>query len=676
MHSSSRGFIKLLFFVLLTFSGVIDAWEGYDIDLNSLSFQEQDYLQKGKDCLEEEEFISALYFYEQLISEISKEENKKIPPSIHYRIGEINRILSNYDSAFDYFSYIINNPKASKELKNETLSSLAESYSKLGENNLAHEYFIKVIESREEVQDEEGLMSDFYSLGSLFFYQGNYEEALENYNKTLVLAKKNKSDKFIYNVTSALGATYEQMGKLAQSLLYNAEALRLAKEQNYLIGISYALHNFGTNYAVQNNHEKALEYFARSLATKQPTDKFGQAGDYMAIGESHLRLENYAEAEENLEKGLQIGRETKAKARIANAHELLAQVYKETGEVYKENMSLHLYIAAKDSMLDEEALKEIGQRKSAYALTKKENEIIILKSDKEILKAEQRVSRVKNIFWIFAFCASILLGIVLFFNWKKQKKMAGLLQEKHYEIEEKNEKIQIQNKLLEQSNIELQNFAYVASHDLKEPLRMVNSFSGLLKRKYNDVLDDRGQEYMYYITDAVDRMGILLDDLLDYSRVTTSDKNSEPVNTGNVAATVKMNLTPRLEEKSGEVIINYDKMPNIQGNKSQFGQLLQNLISNGLKFQKDKPPVVELDCEERKKDYLFSVKDNGIGISKENQAKVFDMFTRLHTREQYEGTGIGLSTCKKIVDRHGGEIWLESEEGKGTTFFFTISKQL
>jgi len=212
--------------------------------------------------------------------------------------------------------------------------------------------------------------------------------------------------------------------------------------------------------------------------------------------------------------------------------------------------------------------------------------------------------------------------------------------------------------------------------DLKEPLRMVNSFSGLLKRKYDDVLDDRGQEYMYYITDAVDRMGILLDDLLDYSRVTTSDKNSELVNTGNVAAKVRMNLTPRLEEKSGDIIINYDKMPAIQGNKSQFGQLLQNLISNGLKFQNGKPPVVKVDCEERKKDYLFSVKDNGIGISEENQAKVFEMFTRLHTREQYEGTGIGLSTCKKIVDRHGGEIWVESEEGQGATFFFTVSKHL
>jgi len=372
---------------------------------------------------------------------------------------------------------------------------------------------------------------------------------------------------------------------------------------------------------------------------------------------------------------LELGIESKTKARIADAHALLAKVYRKTGDIYKENMCLNMYISVKDSMLNEETVKEIGQRKNAYFMAKKENEIIVLKSEKEVLKAEQHISYLKSIFWIIAFCTLVIIIIALFFNWKKQRRMARLLQEKHREIEEKNEKIQIQNKLLEQSNVELQNFAYVASHDLKEPLRMVNSFSGLLKRKYDDVLDDRGQEYMFYITDAVDRMGVLLDDFLDYSRVTTSDKNSEAVNTGNVAAKVRMNLTPRLEEKSGDVIINYDKMPEIQGNKSQFGQLLQNLISNGLKFQNGKPPVVQVDCEERKKDYLFSVKDNGIGISEENQAKIFDMFTRLHTREQYEGTGIGLSTCKKIVDRHGGEIWVESEEGQGATFFFTVSKE-
>ncbi len=677
MYSNLRGLLKLFFIMsLLVFPNVTHAWDDPYFDLSALSFVERNYLEKAEACFIDNDLTVAMNLYERLIFEITSQTSKKVPPFIYYRIGEVNIELSNYQSAIENFSVIINNPNSSKELLAETLSSLGQAYSKLGENNLAHEYFLKVIELREEVGNEKDLVGDLYSLGSLFYYQNNYEEALINYDKTLVIAKKYKLTRYIYNATAALGATYEQLGKLAQSLKFNAEALRLAEKQNNVMWISYALHNFGSNYAVQNNHEKALEYFARSLSTKSDKDKFGKAGDYIAIGKSYLELKNYSEAELNLEEALNLGTEIKAKARIADAYKILAQVYHETGEIKKENTCLHSYITVKDAMLNEEALKEIGERAKAYSMVKKENEIAFLKSEKKILEAEHRVSRLKNTFWIIAFFSLGILVIILFFNWKKQRKMAHLLQEKHREIEDKNEKIEIQNKLLEQSNIELQNFAYVASHDLKEPLRMVNSFSGLLKRKYNDVLDDRGQEYMYYITDAVDRMGILLDDLLDYSRVNTSNKSSELVKTGNVAAKVRMNLTPRLKEKSGDVLIHYDKMPDIQGNKSQFGQLLQNLISNGLKFQNGKPPIVEVDCQERPKDFLFSVKDNGIGISKENQAKVFDMFTRLHTREQFEGTGIGLSTCKKIVDRHGGEIWVESEEGHGCTFFFTVSKSL
>jgi len=676
MYPNLRAQLKLILLMFLIFPSSISAWEEHQFDVETLSVLERSYLEQAEMCNDEQEFELERYLYNEFIAELKSKNIHEIPLFVYLKLGNLELDLFDYDAAFHYFSLILDNPNSSKSLQASTLSSLAQSYSQLGDNNLAHEYFIKVIKLREEAGDEIGLIGDFYSYGSLSFYQKNYNKALENYKKTLVLAKKHNNETFIYNATSALGATYEQIGELAQSLVYNAEALKLAKEQNYDVGISYAFHNFGSNYAVQNNHEKALEYFDRSLATKKANDKFGKAGDYIAIGKSHLYLKNYAQAKESLEKALQLGIDIKAKTRIASAHEQLAKVYKGTGNLRKENECLNMYIAVKDSMLNEEAIKEIRQREYSYKMAQNEKQIIVLKSETEILKAEKRVSYLKNIFWILAFCSLAVVVVVLFYNWKKQQNMARLLQEKHYEIEEKNEKIQIQNRLLEQSNVELQNFAYVASHDLKEPLRMVNSFSGLLKRKYNDVLDDRGQEYMYYITDAVDRMGTLLDDLLDYSRVTTSDKNSEAVNTGNVAAKVRMNLTPRLEEKSGDVIINYDKMPEIQGNKSQFGQLLQNLISNGLKFQNGKPPVVEVDCQERKKDYLFSVKDNGIGISKENQAKVFDMFTRLHTREQFEGTGIGLSTCKKIVNRHGGKIWVESEVGQGATFFFTVSKQL
>jgi len=430
MYPNSRGLLKLLFFTLLLFPSVAHAWEEQSFDVNTLSPIEQVYWEQAEMCSYENEFDAARLLYNQLLFELNSRNFPEIPSFIYHQIGKVDLNLFNYDSAFHYFSLVLDNPNSDKSLQASTLSALAQAYSQLGDNNLSHEYFLKVIKLREDAGDEVGLIGEFYSLGSLSFYQKDYNEALSNYNKTLTLAKKHKEDKFIYNATAALGATYEQIGELAQSLAFNAKALRLAEEQDYAVGVSYALHNFGTNYAVQNNHEKALEYFDRSLETKLDSDKFGQAGDYIAIGKSYLYLKKYAQAQENLEKALKLGIDIQAKARIATAHEQLAKVYRGTGEIYKENMYLNKYIAVKDSMLNEEALKEIVQRNNAYRMAQNEKQIIVLKSETEILKAEKRVSYLKNIFWIIAFCSLVVVVIVLFFNWKKQQKMARLLHEK------------------------------------------------------------------------------------------------------------------------------------------------------------------------------------------------------------------------------------------------------
>jgi len=174
MYPNSRKLLILLFFILLIFSNVTYAWEDQHFDLNTLSSLEQDYLKQAETCFDDDDFVAAQLLYQKLSSELTNRNVKEIPPFIHYRIGEVNLELFNYDSAFDNFSLVVNNPTSSKQLQAKTLSALGEAYGKLGENNLAHEYFIKVIELREEAGDEEGLSSDLYALGSLFFYQNNY----------------------------------------------------------------------------------------------------------------------------------------------------------------------------------------------------------------------------------------------------------------------------------------------------------------------------------------------------------------------------------------------------------------------------------------------------------------------------------------------------------------------
>jgi PAS domain S-box-containing protein len=230
---------------------------------------------------------------------------------------------------------------------------------------------------------------------------------------------------------------------------------------------------------------------------------------------------------------------------------------------------------------------------------------------------------------------------------------------------------------LARSNAELEQFAYIASHDLQEPLRMITSYLQLLERRYNGKLDADADEFISYAVDGANRLQRLISDLLAYSRVNTRGKPFEMVDCVAVMQHVLLNLKVAIEESGATVT--HDALPQVMGDSRQLVQLFQNLIGNALKFHADRPPQVHIGVQEQEDHshdgvacWVFSVQDNGIGIEPRYFDRIFLIFQRLHNREEYPGTGIGLAICKKIVERHGGQIWVESELGKGSTFRFTI----
>jgi PAS domain S-box-containing protein len=225
---------------------------------------------------------------------------------------------------------------------------------------------------------------------------------------------------------------------------------------------------------------------------------------------------------------------------------------------------------------------------------------------------------------------------------------------------------------LVQSNDELERFAYVASHDLQEPLRMVGSFVQLLQKKYGHQLDETANQYIDFAVDGADRMKKLILDLLEYSRVGTNKDVMTNVDLSEIVLTIMKDFSSKAN--GVEPIFRLALLPEIRANKMQVSQLLQNLVSNALKYNTSPIPEVEIGYKEKADSWQFFVKDNGIGIEQKFLHKVFIIFQRLHNKNQFSGTGIGLAICKKIVERHGGAIWIESEQGKGSTFYFTIKK--
>jgi len=264
-------------------------------------------------------------------------------------------------------------------------------------------------------------------------------------------------------------------------------------------------------------------------------------------------------------------------------------------------------------------------------------------------------------------------GLFLGDDKDKVYRMLGIMKDIS-ERKQAEERIKRYTKELERSNKDLEQFAYVASHDLQEPLRMISSYTQLLERRYKDKLDKNANDFIEFTVDGANRMQKLINDLLLYSRVTTRGKPFKEVDSYSILGQVINNLQQSIKEM-GAIVTN-DDLPTIRADKSQIVRVFQNLIDNAIKFHSEETPRINISAQEKANEWVFSVSDNGIGIDKRFRERIFTIFQRLHQREEYPGTGIGLAICKRVVQRHGGKIWFESQPGKGAIFYFTLSKKI
>jgi signal transduction histidine kinase len=302
-------------------------------------------------------------------------------------------------------------------------------------------------------------------------------------------------------------------------------------------------------------------------------------------------------------------------------------------------------------------------RAGIAAMKQEENSLLVIRS-LELEASSRTAGMVIVIGEVLAFLFLFAAGFVV----QQELRQRKLAEE---EVRRLNADLAGRAKDLERSNVELQQFAYVASHDLQEPLRTIASFTQLLAKRYHDKLDDTAREFINYAVDGSKRMQALIDDLLVLSRVGTQGKPFETVACDAVLDQVLKNLQAAIQDSGA--LITRGPLPTIFAEESQLTQLFQNLLANAIKFHAADAPHIHVSAERQDAAWKIMVRDNGIGISPDQKDRIFVIFQRLHTKKQYPGTGIGLAICKKIAERHGGRIWVEPSPTGGSTFSFTIA---
>lgn len=517
--------------------------------------------------------------------------------------------------------------------------------------------FFQSLEIREKLKDTLGIARSYNNIGNAYFLQKNYEEAERYYRQSLDWRQTLRDTAGLIYSYNNLADVYLSRNDLAAAESLYQSALRIAGGS--LDGQAFIHRNLGLLRIRQGRQEEALQHFQTSKELSEQTNNINNlALALVQIAQVHLQNKDYQLVIKNALTAFEISRPSGLEASASEAAQLLAQAY----AGLKRFEEAYLY-----QLVYNEIQGNIWKKQSQNSIIEiqAKHELADLRSDSEraLLQKQKQISR---LIILSLACVFIVVLSFLFFRisrYRTQMKTALLL-------EEKNEAIQKQNEALLKSNIALERYAFVASHDLKEPLRTVGSYASLLKRRYKNQLDEDGLSFIQNISNGVDQMSMLLEDLLTLAKAgSESEHQKSLLNLNELVDHVLNNLNARITEQNAQ--IEKTDMPNVYMNPSHGLQLFQNLLSNALKFSDKEQCLIRIGCEKKVAHYLFSISDNGMGIDPEWQDKVFLPFHRLAHKGK-SGAGLGLAICDKIVRLYGGTIWVESEPGNGSTFYFTL----
>ena len=570
----------------------------------------------------------------------------------------LNKKRGDYTTAKEYYQNTLKiaEQKNDFEMIGYAYNGLATLHGALSDFEKAIEYNLKALNAAEKTKDKGSIAASYRNMAVVYLKAQNYDLALKNAELSCKMAYESHDSTAIAHSLETEGKILNTIGNPQAAIAKFQEALSVMEEMDDKQFTAELLMQIGESYTQLGEFDKSEYYYKKSFDYESFLGYYEHPNLYFKWGNLCVKTNRNAAALKAFNTSLALAERKQLKDLIQKNNAALAVLYKETGDFANAYRCLAKASAYSDSLFSEANTRHMTEAQFKYNMAE---------GEKQIQSLQLRQGR----FWFGTAVVVFLLVTVALAYFLRAKAInnKALLQ--------KTAEIQLQNRRLQDSNEILHQFAYASAHDLKEPLRSIGSFTSIIAKRYLPLLPPEASEYMSFVTGGVKRMESLLSGLLEYSTIIAEDHTAtKAFNVKSVLDDVVKNLHSKIVEK-GAVIEYQNSAIYLLVNRLHLIQLFQNLIGNALKFTSEAPKIT-VNCVVQKEIILMSIKDNGIGIKQEHGDKIFKLFQRLSRAPQYEGTGIGLTICKNIVEKHNGKIWFESEEGQGTTFFISLPVHL
>jgi len=575
--------------------------------------------------------------------------------SIYTDIAIVNKKLGNYKQSTDYHRKALTRAQetGSLEMIEDSYHGLGSIYDVVGDYEKAIEYYFKSLKIAEQRNTISGMVITLQNIALISVKTNEHQNALTNIEKAFKISQSSSDTILTAGVLIDYGKVLSKMENYDLALVKLNSALKLSQQLENPVIMVKALIEISDTYSHKGDLEIANEFFLKCFEYKDYISTKDQAILYNKVGILNKHRGDLNSAKDFFLKSLALD------AQLENSHLSLEnnyslyEIHREEGDIDKALAYLESYDKLQKQILDSEKAKRIAEKRFQFEMDKSQKTI-----------QDLALSRNRTILTGISVTLLIIITFLFFTNKLKQRN--------NLELKNKHEEIQFQNKKLTESNEVLRQFAYAAAHDLKEPLRNIGSFISLIRKRYSKEMPEEANTYMDYVVKGVKRMNDLLLDLLEFSAITTEKAASDLINLRAVLDEVVYSLNDKII--AANAIVDYpDHFPKVKMKRLHLIQLFQNLISNSIKFNATNPVInITAEIEKAYDTMLISVNDNGIGMEKEFENKIFLLFHQLDKSKGYEGTGIGLTICKNIVEKYNGQIWFESVLDKGTKFFIRL----